>query len=247
MIIYPDIEIHQGKCVTLKHGSISEPTVFDISPQDAASQFAAAGAEWLHIVDLDGVFYHRQRNHGVIREIIQHANIPVQVGGGIRSHSVIEGWLNDGAERVVLGTAAVTDARLVADVCSHFPDRVVISIDARGGKAVSHGWESESSFSALEMAQRFEAVGAGGIIYTDIDLYDELPESSMANTIEMATKLKCPVISSGTIRCLDDVSMLSQLPNISGVVIGWALFHNKLSLADALQIGRQKRTEASFI
>lgn len=247
MIIYPDIEIHRGKCVNLKHGSIHQPKVFDITPQQAAIEFEESGAQWLHLVDMDGVFGHEQRNEEIIRQIIERAGVPVQVGGGIRSLSVIERWLNDGAERVVLGTAAVVDARLVADACSHYPDRIVISIDARDGRAVSHGWDSKSSFTALELAKRFQSVGAGGIIYTDIDMYDELPESSMANTIEMATRLDCPVISSGTIRCLEDVSMLSQLPNISGVVIGWALFNNKLVLEDALRVAAQQRTQAALI
>lgn len=247
MIVYPDIELHQGKCVNLKHGSIAEPKIFDITPQDAAREFEQSGAEWLHLVDLDGVFGHDEQNSEFVHQIIKNSNIPVQVGGGIGSASVIDHWLNNGAERVVLGTAAVTDARLVADACAHHPEKIVISIDARGGKAVSHGWEAESSFTALELAKRFERVGAGGIIYTDIDLYDELPESSMANTIEMATQLECPVISSGTIRCLDDVSMLSQLPNISGVVIGWALFENQVTLEEVLEIASQQRTKAALI
>ncbi|NND82242.1 MAG: 1-(5-phosphoribosyl)-5-((5-phosphoribosylamino)methylideneamino)imidazole-4-carboxamide isomerase [Gammaproteobacteria bacterium] len=247
MIIYPDIEIHQGKCVNLKHGSISKPTVFDISPLDAAKQFENDGAEWLHIIDLDRVFDNEHDNRDLIRNIIKQAYFPVQIGGGLSSQTAIEHWFDDGAERVVLGTAAVTDQKLVFDVCAHHPEKVVISIDARGGKVVTHGWETESSFSALDLAKHFEAVGAGGIIYTDIDLYDELPESSMANTIEMASQLSCPVISSGTIRTLDDVSMLSQLPNVSGVVIGWALFNEKVALADALAVARQKRTEAAFI
>ena len=247
MIIYPDIEIHQGKYVTLKHGSIDSPKVSSISPQQIAKEFEKSGAQWLHVVDLDSVFDLDGQNTDIIRQIIKQSNIPVQVGGGIRSASVIENWFNHGAERVVLGTAAVTDQHLVVDVCTHHPGKIVISIDARDGKAVTHGWEQKSSFSALELAKRFERAGAGGIIYTDIDLYDELPESSMANTVDMAMHLKCPVISSGTVRSLDDVSTLSQLPNIAGVVIGWALFDKQITLEDALEIASQKRTEAEFI
>lgn len=247
MIIYPDIELHKGRCVNLKHSSIGEPKVFDITPLEAAQKFEQAGAQWLHIIDLDAVFDQQQDNSAIVREIIKQANIPVQVGGGIRSNSVIENWFNDGAERVVMGTAAVTDQRLIADVCARHPEKIVISIDAKGGKAVSHGWETVSSLDALELAKRFEDVGAGGIIYTDIDLYDEVAESSMANTVEMASKLSCPVISSGTVRCLDDVSMLSQLPNVSGVVTGWALFNNAVSIEDMLKVANQKRTVAEFI
>jgi phosphoribosylformimino-5-aminoimidazole carboxamide ribotide isomerase len=247
MIIYPDIEIYQGRCVNLKHGSIDKPTTFEISPLDAAKEFEKAGAEWLHIIDLGRVFGQDDDNTDVIQNIIKNVNIPVQVGGGLRSEISIGQWFNNGAERVVLGTAAVTDQRLVTDVCAHYPGQIVISIDGKDGRAVTHGWESTSVFSVFDLAKRFEQVGAGGIIYTDIDLYDELPEASMANTIQLAGQLDCPVISSGTIRTLDDISMLAQLPNISGVVIGWALFNQKVSLEEALAIAKEKVTKAEFI
>ena len=247
MIIYPDIEIHQGKCVNLKHGSIAKPTIFEISPLDVAKQYEKAGAEWLHIIDLGSVFGQDDDNTEVIRNIIKNVNIPVQVGGGLRSELSIGQWFNDGAERVVLGTAAVIDQRLVTDVCAHYPGQIVISIDGKDGRAVTHGWEETSALSVFDLAKRFEQVGAGGIIYTDIDLYDELPEASMANTIKMAGQLDCPVISSGTIRSLDDISTLAQLPNISGVVIGWALFNQKVSIEEALAIAKEKVTTADFI
>lgn len=247
MIIYPDIELHKGKCVNLKHGSISKPKVFEISPLDAAKKFEEAGAEYLHIIDLDKVFGNESDNSDVIRQIIKQSNIPVQVGGGIGSEMAIESWLNDGAQRVVLGTAAALDQRLIDNTCAHHPDQIVVSIDARNGKAVTHGWENASSFSAFDLAKRYENSGVAGIIYTDIDLYDELSESSMANTTQLASELSCPVISSGTIRTLDDVSILSQLPNISGAVTGWALFNEQFELEDALVIAKQRLTKAEFI
>ncbi|MFT5260166.1 MAG: phosphoribosylformimino-5-aminoimidazole carboxamide ribotide isomerase [Saprospiraceae bacterium] len=247
MIIYPDIEIHEGQCVNLKHGSIKAPKRFNISPLEAAKQFEQAGAEWLHVVDLDRVFNNGSDNSAAIEEIIQKVNIPVQVGGGINSSTVIDGWINAGAQRVVMGTAAVVDQRLVEEACTNHPDRIVISIDARNGKAVSNGWKFESAFSAFDLAKRFERSGAAGIIYTDIDLYDELPESNMANTTQLAHELSCPVISSGTVRSIDDVSTLSQLPNISGAVIGWALFNEKVSLEEVLSVANQKQTVAAFI
>jgi len=247
MIIYPDIEIHNGKCVTLKHGSIHNPQVFEISPLEAAQKFEDAGAEWLHLIDLDRVFDNDGDNGDIIREIIKQSKIPVQVGGGIASETTIEKWLDDGAQRVILGTSAVLNQRLIENACSHHPDKIVVSIDAKNGKVVTHGWQEESAFSAYDLAKRYENSGVAGIIYTDIDLYDELLESSMANTTQLASKLSCPVISSGTISSLNDVSMLSQLPNISGVVTGWALFNEKVDLADAIAIANQKQTVAEFI
>lgn len=247
MIIYPDIELHNGQCVNLKHGGIEDPRIFSIKPLAAAQEFEKSGAEWLHVVDLDGVFEKEGGNSELIRDIIRRVNIPVQVGGGIRSASVIDGWFKHGAQRVVLGTAAVSNPHLVEQMCAQYPEKIMISIDARDGKAVSHGWKYTSTFSAMDLAKRFERYGTAGIIYTDIDRYDELPESSMANTTQMAVALDCPVISSGTVRNLDDVSILSQLPNIAGVVIGWALFSEAIRLQDALQLAKQKTTEATFI
>ena len=247
MIIYPDIELHNGQCVNLKHGSIEDPKVFDISPLEAAKKFEEGGASWLHVVDLDGVFEYHGENSEIMKEIIAAANIPVQVGGGIRSMSSADWWFEAGAERIVLGTAAVIDQKLVEDLCAKYPERVAISIDARDGHAVSHGWKHTSTFTAMELAKRFERVGAAAIIYTDIDRYDELAESSMANTTEMATALECPVISSGTIRSLDDISMLANLPNIHGAVIGWALFNEVFSIEEAIEVASQKPTKAEFI
>ncbi len=247
MIIYPDIELHNGKCVTLKHGSIHNPQVFEISPLKAAKKFEDAGAEWLHLIDLDRVFNNDGDNGDIIREIIKQSNIPVQVGGGIASETTIEKWIGDGAQRVILATSAVLDQRLIENACAHHPEKIVVSIDARNGKVVTHGWREESAFSVLDLAKRYENSGVAGIIYTDIDLYDELLESSMANTTQLASELSCPVISSGTISSLDDVSTLSQLPNISGAVTGWALFNNQIDLADALAIANQKLTVAEFI
>ncbi len=249
MIVYPDIELHRGQCVNLKHGSIEAPQVFDISPLDAARKFERSGAEWLHVVDLDGVFQHQDPadNSDIIKQIISQSNIPVQVGGGIRSLTAVQGWMASGAERVVLGTAAVVDQRLVETLCAEYPDKIVISIDARGGKVVSHGWKHTSTFTAQQLAKRFERCGAAAIIYTDIDRYDELPESSMANTTQMGTELSCPVISSGTVRNLDDISILANLPNIAGAVTGWALFNEKISIQDAVQVARQKPTQADFL
>jgi len=246
MIIYPDIELLAGRCVNLKHTGVEKPRVFDIAPVDAARQFARDGAEWLHVIDLDGVFESGD-NAEIVREIIRAVDIPVQVGGGIRARSVIDHWFAAGAARVVLGTAAVIDQRLVEQACAAYPGNILVSIDARGGLAVSHGWRRTTALTALELARRFERAGVGGVIYTDIDRYDELPESSMANTTQMALDLECPVISSGTVRDLDDVSMLSQLPNIAGAVIGWALFSAAVALPDALRLAKRATTRAEFV
>lgn len=247
MIIYPDIELHKGKCVTLRHGGIEDPQVFEIKPLEAAKKFEQGGAQWLHVVDLDGVFEHLGENSEIMKKIIANSNVPVQVGGGIRSASSVDWWMDNGATRVVMGTAAVADPRLIEDVCVKYPEKIVVSIDAKKGKVVSHGWKNVSTFTAMELAKRFEQSGVAAIIYTDIDRYHESPESSMANTTQMGTELSCPVISSGTVRNLDDVSFLLNLPNISGVVVGSALFNEQVSIEDAVAVGNQKPTVAELI
>ena len=247
MVIYPDIEVQGGRCVNLKHGSFEDPTVFDIAPLEAAREFEAGGAQWLHVVDLDAVFEQPGENSGTIASIIEKVDIPVQVGGGIRSMSTVEWWFERGAQRVVLGTAAVLDQRLVEDLCAQYPGRIAVSIDARGGQVVSHGWKNQSALTAIEMAHRYERSGVAALIYTDIDRYDELPESSMANTTQMGTELSCPVISSGTVRSLDDISMLANLPNIAGAVVGWALFNRVFSIEEVLAVADQNPTKAAFM
>ncbi len=246
MIIYPDIEIRKGKCVSLRKGRFEDPLVYDIDPRTAAKNFESEGAEWLHVVDMDSVFNDGE-NREIVEGIVDDANIPVQVSGGIRTLAQINKWLELGAARVVLGTVAVTDRTLIHDACGLHPGKIAVSIDAKDGYVMIDGWRTKTAFTGLELAKNFEQSGVAAIIYTDIDLYQEAPESSMANTTEIATELDIPVISSGTIRSLDDVSRLHLLPNIHGAVTGWALFNNEIDLKSAISIGHQEQTKAEFI
>ena len=246
MIIYPDIEISKGRCVNLRKGQFEDPIIYDIDPRTAARNFEADGAEWLHLVDLDAVF-HDGNNRELVETIIKDVNIPVQVAGGIRTLSQINKWLEVGAARVVLGTVAVTDRTLIHDACGLHPGKIVVSIDAKDGYATVDGWHTKTAFTGIDLARHFEQCGVAAIIYTDIDLYQEAPESSMVNTTEIASELNIPLISSGTIRSLDDVSRLHLLPNIDGAVTGWALFNNEIELKAAIEIGQQRQTQADFI
>lgn len=246
MIIYPDIELQDGRCVNLVRGRLEEPVVYDVDPVEAAKSFEAKGAEWLHIVDLDGVMQGGRHNADTIEAIIQAVKIPVQVGGGIRTTSAVDWWFQHGAMRVVLGTAAVKDRRLIEYACTHYPGRIVVSIDAREGHVVIEGWREQTAFSALELAKSFEQTGVAEIIYTDIDRDDDLPESSFANTSQIGKELGIPVIASGTVKTLDDVAYLRYLPNIAGCVVGRALFEGSLDLTEALQVARQPYKAPGF-
>ena len=246
MIIYPDIEIRKGQCVSLRKGRFEDPVVYDTEPQTAAKNFESEGAEWLHVVDIDSVF-HDGENREIVEGIVNDANIPVQVSGGIRTLFQINSWLELGAARVVLGTVAVTDRTLIHNACGLHPNKIAVSIDAKDGYVMIDGWRTKTAFTGLELARQFERCGVAAIIYTDIDLYQEAPESSMANITEIATELDIPVISSGTIRSLDDISRLHLLPNIQGAVTGWALFNNEIELKAAISIGHQEQTKADII
>ena len=236
MIIYPDIEIQNSQSVNLLRGLREQPVTYNLSPRDAARQFQAAGAEWLHIVDLDGVFQGGRPNAELMCQIIEEAKVPVQVAGGLRTENAVDWWFDHGATRVVLGTVAVKNQNLLRDVCSRYPEKVVVSIDARGGYALIDGWRTRTSFTPMELARNFEDVGAAAIIYTDIDRFENHPESSLAATTEIATAIRIPVISTGTVDTLDDVSYLKYLPNISGVIVGRALFSKAVRLEDAIAV-----------
>ena len=238
MILYPDIEIQNGLSVSLPRGRKEEPMVFEISPLQAAENFQNAGAEWLHVVDIDGVFQGGRHNSELILEIIDNANVPVQVGGGIRTEQDVDWWLKHGAARVVLGTAAIKDINLLKHICYQHPEKIVVSIDVRGGYVLVDGWQTQTSFQPIDLGKSFENVGVAAVIYTDIDRFENHPESSLAGTSEMGTALNLPVISSGTIHSLDDISFVKFLPNIHGAIIGNALFTGTLDLKEAIAIAK---------
>ena len=156
MILYPDIEIQGGRSVSLPRGRKEEPLVFAISPLQAAEDFENAGADWLHVIDIDGVFQGGRHNAELILEIIQNADIPIQVGGGIRTERDVEWWLERGVKRVVLGTAAIKDLNLLKRVCYQHPESIVVSIDVRGGYVLVDGWQTQTSFQPIDLCNSFE-------------------------------------------------------------------------------------------
>ena len=240
MVIYPDIEIQNGRCVNLRRGHMQDPIVYDITPLEAAKQHVANGAQVLHVVDLDNVIRGGHDNHKTVLEIIQAVDVPVQVGGGIRTIEGARWWIEHGASRVVIGTAAIEDRHFLHELCNQYPGQVVVSIDARNNKVMCHGW-------TLEVALDLQDRGVAAIIYTDIDLDDDHPEATFAMTTKMVDELHIPVISSGAVRTLDDISILRLLPNIAGAVVGRALMSGAVSLVDALAVCKQPDTHAEFL
>ncbi|MEQ9488112.1 MAG: 1-(5-phosphoribosyl)-5-[(5-phosphoribosylamino)methylideneamino] imidazole-4-carboxamide isomerase [Alphaproteobacteria bacterium] len=247
MIIYPLIELQDGKCVNLRRGDLADRVVFETPPVEAAKKFAEAGAEWLYLVDLDGVAQGGRHNGDAITDIMKAVDIPCMVGGGIRSVNSAQWWVDAGAQSIVLGTAAVKDRTLVRELCAMYPGKVCVSIDGRGGKVVIEGWREETMFSPLELATTFEESGVSTIIFTDVDMSNGTPEAGFAETTQLATNLDVPVIANGVIRSLDDISTLKQLPRISGCIVGRALFQGNVSLEEAIAIGNMPFTRAEFI
>lgn len=235
MIIYPDLELRKGHCVNLVRGRMEAPVVYDFDPIKAACDFSSQGAEWLHVVDLDAVFNDGD-NAAIIREIIRMAGCPVQVGGAIRSIDKVRKWIDIGASRVVIATAAVKDPHFVEAAATAYPNQIVVSVDARGGRVVVEGWRETTVFTPIEFAHHFDDMSLAAIIYTDIDRDEDAPESSMAYTTEMAARLQTPVIASGVVKTLDDISTLKFLPNISGAITSRALFGGVFTLSEALAI-----------
>ena len=166
-------------------------------------------------------------------------DIPVQVGGGIRTPSDVDWWLERGAARVVLGTAAVLDRMFTMEVCGRHPDKIVISITGKDGYAMIDGWRTTTSFTTLTLAKSFEDTGAAAIIYTDLDRFENGQDYGLASTIEIGTELSIPLISTGTIYTIDDVSTLALLPNIEGAIIGRALHQGGIDLDEAIKIGHE--------
>ena len=247
MDIFPDIEIKDGRTVLLRRGSFDDPKTYDIAPVEAAKKFAAAGAQHLHVVDLDGVAQGGRHNADLIEDIIKAVDIPVQVGGGVRSMAGVDYWMERGAARVVLGTAAVKDRTLVRTACAKYPDRIVVSLDARDGFVVIEGWREQTSFSAPDLARDLADSGVAAIVFTDIDATEGAREATFAETSALGSEISIPLISSGCVRTLDDVSVLKHIPGVQGVIIGWAFYERWISVKDALAVAREPVTEAEFI
>ncbi len=237
MIIYPAIDLKGGQCVRLYKGDMNQDTVYNDDPGAQALKWAQSGFSWIHVVDLDGAVQGQPVNHDAVKSIINAADIPVQLGGGIRTLEQIEHWLNEGVSRVILGTVAVRDPDLVKKACYEFPGQIVVGIDARGGKVAVEGWVEASDLDATELAKIFEDVGVSTIIYTDIDRDGTGQGVNIVSTISLAQSTSIPVIASGGVGSVDDLKLVREAAQygVEGVVVGKALYDGRISPEDALK------------
>jgi phosphoribosylformimino-5-aminoimidazole carboxamide ribotide isomerase len=236
VILYPALDLKEGRCVRLVRGEMSAATVFNDDPAAQARSFAAAGCRWLHLVDLDGAFAGKPMNAASVEAILAAVRVPAQLGGGIRDLATIDAWLGKGVARVILGTAALTHPDLVKEACRRFPGRVAVGIDARSGRVAVEGWAKTSEMTALDLALRVEDAGAAAIIFTDIDRDGALGGVNVAATAALAQKLKTPVIASGGVAALADLAALKahEGDGIAGAILGRALYDGRIDLKAAL-------------
>ncbi len=247
MIVFPAVDLRRGKCVRLRQGRLEAETVFSDDPVAMAEHWVSQGAEWLHVVNLDGAFGQASSNLRVVKEIASSefqpltSNIQIQFGGGLRTMADIEGALELGLARVILGTVAVKEPSLVAEAVQYFgAERIVVGIDARKGKVATHGWQEVSPLAATDLALRVKGLGVERVVYTDIARDGMLSGVNVEATRELAQRTGLKVIASGGVSSLDDVRRLkeAEASGVEGVIIGQALYSGALDLREAIQIGK---------
>lgn len=234
MILYPAIDLKDGQCVRLLHGDMAKATVFGDDPAAQAALFAAAGCEWLHLVDLNGAFAGQPVNGQAVEAILARIKVPAQLGGGIRDMATIEMWLAKGLARVILGTVAVENPALVRQAARAFPGQVAVGIDARGGRVATKGWATETDVQVTALARSFEDAGVAAIIYTDINRDGAMGGPNLQATADLARAVAIPVIASGGVSSLADLIALRDSGVIAGAISGRALYDGAIDLATAL-------------
>ena len=237
MILYPAIDLKDGQCVRLVRGEMSAATVFNDDPAAQARAFQDAGCQWIHLVDLNGAFAGEPVNAAAVRAILAAVSVPAQLGGGIRDMGTIEGWLDRGLARVILGTVAVRDPDLVRDAARAFPGKVAVGIDARGGMVAVEGWAETTDVSALDLARRFEDAGVAAIIYTDIDRDGAMGGPNVEATADLARAVSIPVIASGGVSSMDDLrALMACRAPLDGVISGRALYDGRIDVGEATKL-----------
>lgn len=235
MILYPAIDLKDGQCVRLLRGEMEAATVFGNDPAAQAAKFQAAGCDWLHLVDLNGAFAGAPVNGAAVEAILSQVTVPCQLGGGIRDLATIEMWLSKGLARVILGTVAVESPDLVREAAKAFPGKVAVGIDARKGRVATKGWATETDVMATDLARSFEDAGVAAVIYTDIDRDGAMQGPNIEATEALARAVSIPVIASGGVSRMEDLTALRDTGVIAGAISGRALYDGAIDLTAALK------------
>jgi phosphoribosylformimino-5-aminoimidazole carboxamide ribotide isomerase len=243
VILFPAIDLKDGRCVRLERGVLETATIFNDDPAAQARAFAEAGFEWLHCIDLNGAFEGRSANAEAIQAIRAAVELPIQLGGGIRDMKGVESWLATGITRVILGTAALTDPAFVKRAARAFPGRIVVVADAKGGRIATQGWAETTELTPAELGERFEDAGVAAILFTDVDRDGLLRGVNVPATAALARAVSIPVIASGGVSGMADLEVLlaAKEPNIAGLVIGRALYDGRIEGRAALALANSDR------
>ena len=239
MIIYPAIDIRGGQAVRLVEGDYARETVFDADPLDAALRWQSEGAEWIHIVDLDGARDGVRANADAIARIRKEVTVPIQLGGGLRTLQDIGEVADLGIDRMVIGSAAVTNPELVQEAVTEYGNRIAVGLDARDGMLATHGWQEQSTVSAIEAGRRFLEMGVEHFVFTDIGRDGKLEGPNITALIDMKQALSADVIASGGVSSLEDIRRIKPT-RAGGVIIGAALYHKRFTLRDAIEVSKGK-------
>lgn len=239
--IIPAVDVKNGKCVRLIQGKADQETVYSDDPVAMAGHWDEEGARLIHVVDLDGAFDGIPKNADLIKNIIYNSSVDIQVGGGIRTLEAIETYVNAGAYRVILGTIAQSDPKFVEQACKQFPGKVTVGIDARDGFVAVKGWLEVSTQKATDLVQQMEPLGVAEFIFTDISRDGMLQGPNLASVREFAGSTKLPVIASGGVGSLQDISDLLELEShgVSGIITGKALYDKSISFKEARKLVEQ--------
>ncbi|WP_282180999.1 1-(5-phosphoribosyl)-5-[(5-phosphoribosylamino)methylideneamino] imidazole-4-carboxamide isomerase [Aliiroseovarius marinus] len=247
MIIYPTLELQNGRCVTLHRGRLEEPSIWHVDPVETAQGFAEAGAEWIQVTDFDAVAGEGD-NAELIENIINASGCSVQVAGGIRTRDMAEAWIEKGAGRVVMGTVATRDPAMVKELANRYPDQIVLAADVWQGNLMTDGWRNPVAMSPESFLASYADVPLASVLITDIDSDIEQPDAQLGLLSALAGETKHQVIAAGTVHELDDVARLKYVPNIAGTLIGRALFSKDVDLVAALDVARPApEPKAEFI
>jgi len=240
MIILPAIDLRDGKCVRLFKGDFAQETVYSTEPEEVACRWAQEGAEFLHVVDLDGALAGKPKNIEAMKKILSRIQIPVEVGGGIRTLETIDATLEFGVSRVILGSAAVQNRALVKDACKRYGNRIAVGIDAKDGITVIDGWGVSGGIPAVELAKELASFGLKTIIYTDISRDGTLSGVNIEATSKLAIECGVDIIASGGVKSLEDIHALKkrEVDGIVGVIAGKSIYEGTLSLSEAIAAAR---------
>ena len=233
LMIIPALEIMDEQCVSLNRGNTDQPMVWHIDPVEKAKEFAVAGVEWMHLTDFDAIAGSR-KNHDLKLEIIRHAGIPVQMGGGLRSISQIDEWIELGVGRIVVSTLAAINPQMVKAIAKQHPDQIVVAVEIWQGRVMTHGWTEPSVFTPLAFVREYQSVPLAGMIVTDIDADIENRSSNLEQLGMLAAESTSPVIAGGMIQKTEDLIPLKQISNVVGAVVGTALYRKTVNLDDIL-------------